>query len=264
MLAPVMVSRWTVLHYPEPEVPTSDRALAALNTPFGFGLAVPIDPTSVLLLTECTERNVAIFRDGRWCTQVSHQELTREDVARIRVALAGFAMNAIFGPTSESIDHDSALIGSANAEWPGLIINPRSCELVCHLYDYFRVAHAISAPLGQGQAAAEKIDLRAVLPTWKSPIAVELVFAERTRGGVSVVESETVRLSARLGIDMYAARRSTGDSQQGGFIILPFEHLLANGVCLGDMCRDNNDGRRGRTYFTDAASGARIRYDLPR
>lgn len=73
MLAPIMVSQWTVLHYPDADVVTSDRAVAPIDTPVGRGIAIPLGRSSVLLLTRSTERQVATLQGGRWCTSVAHR-----------------------------------------------------------------------------------------------------------------------------------------------------------------------------------------------
>jgi hypothetical protein len=59
MLAPIMVSEWTVLHFPNSDVVTSDRAIAALVTPVGTGIAVPLTTSSALLLTRSRRRRIA-------------------------------------------------------------------------------------------------------------------------------------------------------------------------------------------------------------
>ncbi len=186
MLAPVMASRWTVLHYPNGHIVTNERGLAPIDTPVGHGIAVPLDRSSVLLLTRCTRRRVATHRGDRWYTSVNHYDMSDTDGdgdgAKLRDALARFAINSIFGPTQESVAIDPVLLGLDNADWPALVVNPSDCDLVCHLYDFFRVASAIRVRPDEAQAAADRIDLDAVLPTWRSPIAVEFLFPERTRG----------------------------------------------------------------------------------
>lgn len=182
--------------------------------------------------------------------------------AKLRDALACFAMSAIFGPTEKSVAVDRRLLGADNTEWPALIVNPSDCDLACHLYDYFRVASAIRARANEARSAANRIDLDALLPTWRSPIAVELSFAERTCGGLTVVEGTSVDLSLELGLDLFRMRRAVGDFRQGGFGIISFEQLRAASVSLGDMCRQGDDGRAQRTYLQNFRTGSQIKVDL--
>ena len=265
MLAPVMASRWTVLHYPNGHIVTSDRGLAPIDTPVGHGIAVPLDRSSVLLLTRCARRRVATHRGDRWYTSVNHYDMidVDGDGAKLRDALARFAINSIFGPTEGSVAIDPVLLGLDNADWPALVVNPSDCDLVCHLYDFFRVASAIRVRPDEAQAAADRIDLDAVLPTWRSPIAVEFLFPERTRGGVTVTGA-SLSLSLGLGLDLFRKRRSFGDFRQGAFGIFPFEQLRTDAVPLGDRCRQGDDGRAQRTNLRNPTTGSVTNVDLPR
>jgi hypothetical protein len=262
MLAPVMVSRWTVLHYRHGDVVTSDRAVAPIDTPVGSGIAVPLDRSSVLLLTRCTERRVATYRDGGWCTPVAHYDMSASDGGPLRNALARFAMSSIVGPSEEAVAIDLMLLGSENAEWPARIVNPMDCDLTCHIYDFFRVASAIRVPPEEAQAAADRIDLEAVLPNWRSPIAVETLFSERTRGGVSVVDGPSVKLNFQLGLDLWSRRRAVGDFRQGAFGIFPFDHVLNLPVPLGQLCHQSGNGRAQRTYLQNLKTGNVTKFDL--
>jgi hypothetical protein len=259
MLAPTMVSEWTVLHYPA-DVVTSDRGLAALKTPVGTGLAVPLDRRAVLLLTRQVRRTVLSWRGSRWRTVVRHHAVGSDEVAVLRDALAQFALNAIVGPTAPSVAVDRALLGAANKEWPGVIVNPYECDLVCHLYDYFRIASAMGAARPDAQSAADTIDF-ATLPSWRTPIAVEMGFPERTRGGVAVHE-DSIELNLVLGLELRAKRRAVGDFRQGAFAIAPVDRVRRGPVPLGEMCRDSADGRAGRTHFLNSETGTRIAVDL--
>jgi hypothetical protein len=263
MLAPVMVSQWTVLHYPCGHVVTSDRAVAPIDTPVGPGIAVPLDTSCALLLTRCTERRVATHQADHWYTTVSHHDMSTGDGSKLRDGLARFAMNSIFGSTLESVAIDTRLIGLANTEWPALIVNPSECDLACHLYDYFRLASAIRVRPDEAQAAADRIDLDAVLPGWRSPIAVQLNFPERTRGDVALVDGNSLRLSLELGLELCRKRRAVGDFRRGGFTIVPLENVRTAVVPLGEMCRQGPDGRAHRSYLRNPKTGSLTKIDLP-
>ncbi len=293
MLAPVMVSQWTILHYPAGSVMTNDRALAIIDTPFGSGTAVPLDTASVLLLTRCTARQVATHQAGGWYTSVKHHNMNANDAHGLRDALARYAMNAIVGPTEEAVAGGLGILGTdtvprggetprarsdegRHSSWavddgvggwwkttaPGLIVNPNDCDLACHLYDFFRVASAIRVGREEAQAAADRIDLDALLPAWRSPIAVQFNFTERTRGGVTVLGGTSLNLSLELGLNLCERRRAVGDYRRGGFSIMPFDHLRAQTVSLGDMCRQGADGRAHRTYLQNLKTGKVTKVDL--
>lgn len=229
ILAPVMVSEWTVLHFPTTDVITSDRAIATLETPVGTGIAVPLTRSSALLLTRCQRRRIATRINDGWFATIKHQTLGRQHVRSLGDSLSMCAMNAIFGPTPESVALYRPLLGVTTNDWPALILNPTDCDLLCHLYDYFRVASAISAELDDAQASANRVDLGSL--AWTSPMAVELLYKERTRGGV-VVTSRFIELDMALGVELRRRRRSHGDFTQGAFVMFPMSHLRGLGTSL--------------------------------
>ncbi len=134
------------------------------------------------------------------------------------------------------------------------------CDLNCHLYDYFRVQSAVSTDIGDGQAAADRIDLDTA-KTWRAPVAVQLNYVERTRGGVTVEEGATVRLSLKLGVRLCGRRRGVGDFRRGGFSVFPVAHLQEHGIQLGLMCR-GTDGRVPATELRDRRVGLPRRVNL--
>lgn len=262
-LAPVMVADWTVLQFPEPVLPTSDRALAPARTSAGHGYVVPISPTSALLLTRSTGRQLAFFKKNRWFVRVAHAQASPADQRAVINGLASFALSGIYGPTRESVaDLASASIGSANRVWPTLIVNERECDLVCHVYDYFRVASALAVVPSQAQAAANRIDFAAFARDWELPIAFVGVCAERTRGHV-VVDNETICASLDLGLGMKRLRQLTGDPMRGSYAIFPVRYFSDAGIHLGDDCVKNRDGRADRTFIRDGRLSTVRRVALP-
>jgi hypothetical protein len=261
MLSPVMVSRWTVLHFPKGDLLTNDRGLAPLVTPVGPGIAVPLDTSRALLLTRETERPVARYASGCWRTTIDHRNLEPAAGTQLRVALAQFALHLVCGPVREHVAAAKSVLGSKNRRWPALIVNPTDCDLACHLYDYFRVLSATRVPPDEAQAAADRIDLDALPLDWRLPIAVQVLFVERTRGGVTA-KGSSLRLNVRLGMDLRHQRRTVQDFRQGAFQIVPIEDLRKGGVSLGNMCQRGDDGRGHRTYFKDPRSGTVVAMDL--
>jgi len=76
-----------VLHYPGGDVVTSDRAVAAIQTPTGPGLAVPLDPSHALLLSHNIERAVTRYDGATWQAVADHVDLGAEDRPHLRSAL---------------------------------------------------------------------------------------------------------------------------------------------------------------------------------
>lgn len=262
MLAFIMASNWIVLHYPDQVVVTSDRALAPIETPHGTGYAVPIDSSATLLLTRCTERRIAVFRDGTWWAQVSHRDLEAADGVQLRQALAAFSMNAIFGPSEDSVAVDRRLLAVEASTRPDLIVHPFECDAACHLYDYFRAASGIRVSPDEAQAAADRADLDAVLPTWRTPIAVQLNHVERTAGGVHFRPPDSLILSLALGLDLHRVRGENSDLIRGGFLVAPFEHMRNQEVSLGNMCRQAGRRASERTYLHNLETGNVRTFDL--
>jgi|GEM_PF-5490634 len=259
MLAPVMAARWTVLHYPDGSVVTSDRAAGAIRTPVGPGLAIPLDTAHALLLTYEAER-VVVRYDDVWRPVIDHLAMESDDAVELRAAVVRFALNVVVGPTRQSVTIDPATIGTDNAAWPGVLVNPQHCDLHCHLYDYFRVQSAVRAGVGDGQKAAERIDLDAA-ETWLAPLAVMLDLEERTVGGVTVNEGESIRLSMKLGLRMYEVRTAAGDWRGGAFSLIWPAELQERDIALGLMCRDDSGDIRA-TEIRDGAAGRRSQVDI--
>ena len=156
----------------------------------------------------------------------------------------------------------STSIGGCNKLWPNLLVNEQDCDLICHVYDYFRVASAVAVPPGESQAAADRIDLAASTKDWTFPIAVVAGHNERTRGCV-VVDGDVVTASLDLGIDIKCLRRLTGARLRGSFAIFPVQHLVDLGRNLGADCVERDDGRVNRTCMLDEAMKTVRRVDLP-
>lgn len=247
-LAPVMAAEWTVLHFPNPDLPTSDRALAPVTISIGNGYVVPLTNNSALLLAYRTAGQVAFWKKGRWYVRIPHAYATAADRRAVVDALAAFALSAVYGPTQESVAHIARKdIGAHNRVWPGHIVNDKVCDLICHVYDYFRVSAALQVAPDRAQAAADRADIAALTKRWRLPVALVLTHSERTRGCV-YAENDMLGLDMRLGVEIKRLRRQLGDSVRGSFIVLPFEALSYAGRHIGDECVEDADGRANRTY----------------
>jgi hypothetical protein len=218
-----------------------------------------LDPSAALLLTFEVNRTIARRKDQKWHAEVDHVDMPPSGVEHVRNALAEFALQAIVGPSASSVAIDRQLLGSRNAEWPALIVNPANCDVMCHIYDYFRVACALSVEPRRAQHAADTIDLSLLSEHWRTPIAVELVFPERTAGGVRVLEQESITLDLRLGINLMRLRKAIGDWRLGGFSVAPFSHF---GQGEHHLPQTRLDGTKGSTLLTDQKSGRTVSVSL--
>jgi hypothetical protein len=154
-------------------------------------------------------------------------------------SLGNYALNAIFGPTNEAVASHQQSLSMSRSDWPSLTLNPSNCDVLCHLYDCFRVASAISADLSDAQAAADRVDLKEL--AWTSPVAVELLHKERTRGGV-VATNKFIELDMTLRVELRRRRRIQGDFTQGAFVMMPMSHLRSLGSSLEERGILDNHG----------------------
>lgn len=261
-LAPVMVANWTVLHFPSPDLPTSDRALAPVSTSVGTGYVVPITTTSALLLQHRTAGQVAFWKKGRWYVRIAHAHVDEADRNAVVDALSGFALSAVYGPTRDSVAQIlQASIGARNRVWPGQIVNEKVCDLICHVYDYFRVLAALQVDPPHTQAAADRADNEVFANKWKLPVAVVLTHRERTRGCV-YIDHNALGVDMRLGLEMKRLRRQLGDFVRGTFTVVPLDALSRDHRHLSEACVEDANGRAGRTYINQNMT-TRRRIDLP-
>lgn len=262
-LAPVMAANWIVLHFPEASLPTSDRALGPARVGALTGYLVPVDPSSALLLTRGISRQIASYKKGRWYVRVPHRNVTDTDLKTVRESLAKFALSSIYGPSRESVGAvPTKHIGTANRVWPSLLVSEKDCDLICHVYDYFRVASAIARPPADAQGAADRIDLTSVSSNWTLPIAHVGLRPERTRGGV-IVDGDAITQDLRLGIAIKRLRMEHGEAIRGAYAVFPIQHFLSSGHRIGDDCISDADGRADRTYVRDERMSTVRRIDLP-
>ena len=228
VLAPIMASRWTVHHFPpDTDLVTSDTGSAAA-TVFGHGYVVPIDRFTALVLTWKRRKQVLSWTGTHWVTPIEHVTGPEAAAAELRQAMGAFAEHAVYGPTKESVEDASVQLGSAPRIGPSLLGGAAGgIDLGCHQYDYFRILSALHSVPADTQAAVDDINWSAVQATWTGPVAVEVLFPDRTTGGVSV-EGESVILDLAHGIRTRKARRAAGDFRTGAMFHadLPFNDRL--------------------------------------
>jgi hypothetical protein len=184
MLAPIMAAEWRVLHYPAPCLTTTDRAFTSLNAPVGNGIAIPIDPRTALLLVLGSSR-VIERENGRWTVRLSHHEMDASDACSLNSALAKTAIALVIGARAEDLPESPCIIGTRRSAFASLIHNRSTFDSECHIYDWMRIASALDAGPDDVERAMQEIDLSVISKWYRNPLVVELLFKERTAGGVS-------------------------------------------------------------------------------
>jgi hypothetical protein len=224
LLAPVMAARWTVLHFSESvDLVTSDTGWTAASTPIGDSYVVPLDRHTALALTPAIRRRILRRTDTTWVAEVDHVRVDDNEAAGLRHALGAFAWHAVYGPTPDSVDEAAQDLGQAPQIGPGLFGAQGGIDLECHLYDYFRVVSAVASPVEEAQAAADNINWTTVSSLWRAPVVVEVLFPERTVGGVQVDSGITVDMT--LGLELRGVRRAHGDVWTGAKSLIELSRL---------------------------------------
>ena len=225
LLAPVMAARWAVVHFRgADELITSDRAYALTTTPAGEhpSYAIPIDRQAVLVVTPQPCGRPLRWEEDRWVFEIEQFRVSSDEVQALNVAIAAHARQEIYGPSQHGLDDLAAHIGTASRLTAGLFA---SIDPASHLYDYFRVLTAINY---DPRAAAERLNTvewnRIDVRDWTAPIVVELLFPNRTAGGVSI-EGNQLQIDLAYGIEFRRKRRATGDFRMGALQLIELEHL---------------------------------------
>jgi hypothetical protein len=224
LLAPIMASQWTVIHFPSSvELITNDLGLAPTrNLQHDFGYAVPIDPRTALVVSECAERRILRWSRDRWVADINHVTMTAAQASGLVESIEGFALNAVFGPSRQSVARRSR-VGGPGRPRGGLLRPAVLTDLTCHQYDYFRVLSATSVPPLKAGCAAEVVDWDAIEDSdWTGRIVVEALFPLRTIGGVTV-DGFDISLSLEHGMMVQRDRHAAGDFRKGGYVIMPFD-----------------------------------------
>jgi Tfp pilus assembly protein PilF len=227
LLAPVMAARWAVVHFSKHvDLITSDRGYALTATPTGElpSYVVPADGHAALVVTPQRSGQALRWVRGRWVAELEHFTPSDTEVRALNAAVAAYARRAIYGPSKEAVDGVSWQIGTAPRLTAGLfpILDPAS-----HLYDYFRVLTAIAHPPGQAVDRTKTVEWATVEKrAWTAPIVVEVLFPNRTAGGVSL-HGERLSVDLAYGIDFRRKRRASGDFRMGALALIELERLRA-------------------------------------
>jgi hypothetical protein len=117
-------------------------------------------------------------------------------------------------------------VGVGPPDVPLPIGGAEAIDAGCHMYDYFRVLSAMTAPDAPQQGAADVIAWDRV-NGWPAPVIAEFLFPERTRGGVTVSNGR-IEIDLAFGAIMRHFRRESGDFRQGAYGLLPLKTTSVN------------------------------------
>lgn len=220
LLAPTMVSHWTVVHFPQQcEIATSDTAVTFASTQDGEGYVVPIDRHTAVVISMCRQRPILTWADGQWIANIDHRVLDVGDAVELNKAIGSHATAAVFGATSDVVHLAATELGTAVVVKPVLLGDLASVDLGCHMYDYFRALSAITVGPDCAQAAADTVDWSTIdEDRWTGPIAVEVLFPDRTAGGVRV-EGDSLVVDLTYGRLVRERRRAAGDFREGAMAL---------------------------------------------
>ena len=228
LLAPLMSLRWTILHLPpQSELVTSDVGLGLAktpNTPPEYdgedGFVVPIDPTTLLAVTRKRQPGPVIrWSDEGWVALVEHR-FVGDESGSINVVMAAGARNAVYGRTRRAVAPLATALADGGPRGAAIFPEVTEVDLECHMYDYFRVASAIAAEPEAAQSAADCVDWSAVDErTWTGPVAVQMMFPERTGGGVRF-DGGDLYVDGAYGAEVRRLRREAGDFRKGAYALI--------------------------------------------
>jgi uncharacterized protein DUF4238 len=224
LLAPVMTSQWSVLHFTsEVNLVTNDTGYAVASTTLGDSYVVPLDRHTALAVTWSSRKRVLSWVDEHWVAPVEHYIVADYEASDLLRAIGAFARHAVYGPTRDLVEQAAQHLGVASAIGPGLFGSPDGMDLGCHIYDYFRVLSTLQYAPTNSDTAIANIDWPAVEHSWTAPVVVEILFPERTSGGVRE-NGGHVTIDLAYGIAMRKERRAARDFRMGAMAImeLPF------------------------------------------
>ena len=211
-------------------------------------------------MTRRDKRAIARWVDDRWVTGIRHVQVDVATAELFRRAVAQSAGTAVYGSREELVAEFKGNVATI-AEYPAGIVTDLSCDLQCHTYDYFRACSAISGAPEEAQELAEKISWSTFPNNWNIPIALQLLFPERTRGGL-VIRNHEITLDLNYGISVMRIRKELGDFRRGAMTAVPIQHAVQHLPSLGEHWKTSRSGVTGHTYMLHVPSGREVQIDL--
>ena len=192
LLAPVMSAQWTVVHGSgSPILITNDVAHCLMTKQGGsagdVSYAIPISPSSVLVLERRTVRRILDWDGDAWYAPVDHRQTTDEDLRGCRRAIQEGAVREVYGPTREAVAFPAQDFQPKMPPLgPGFLLPfPRGRGLLPYIDDYFRVLTLLDSSPADYYAMDEKIDWTVVSRSWGSLVQV-ILDLPRFPGGLAI------------------------------------------------------------------------------
>lgn len=236
LLAPILAARWAVVHFPgDADLITSDRGYALTTTPAGGSpsYTIPISRHAALVVTP-RDRGTPIRWSGEsWVVAIEHFDADLGDAETLNEAIGAFARQAVFGSSRAAVEKAGADLGKADRLTAALfvVLDPAS-----HLYDYFRVLITTAEPPGPDESLTEEVDWKKISgEDWRAPVVVELLFPDRTRGGVSVRDGQ-ISVDLTYGMEQRRDRKQIGDFRMGALSQVDLD-ALRRAKPLGERTR---------------------------
>jgi hypothetical protein len=258
LLAPVLSAVWTVMHFGDvAELITNDRGLASMNFNGQPTLLVPLDRRTALILVARDFQVIRRSKTGEWISPIRHIDGSKDDLAQAREAVARSALHEVYGASENAVEGlEHALIERKHPR-PRDVLLPYDVDLRAHFYDYFRIRSAVNSDMGSEQAAADAASWTSLQLDPETPIAVELLFPERTRGGVYAGKDKIV-LKLELGKVLKEIRVLYGDVRAGFVAVSTAGHLANESAIdgLGYQWRKGQGVDMGYTSVTLATASS--------
>jgi hypothetical protein len=96
---------------------------------------------------------------------------------------------------------------------------------------------------------------------WSTPVAIELLFPERTRGGV-YVEHGTMVLDLSFGVKVFRIRHTLQDFARGAYGVFPLRNLQQRPDLLDDALKRAPSSETGKTVMRLHGTGPEMWVDL--
>ena len=192
------------------------------------GYIIPLDRRTALAVHRRARPRPALrWHDGQWLAAIDHRSLGDEAHGMNR-ALANSTRSAVFGRTKELVESVAEFVGVSAPYGPSIFPEVVDVDLECHIYDYFRVASAITVEPPAAQAAADCVNWSAIADrAWTGPVVVQMLFPERTGGGV-IVRDDELYVDLGFGAAVRERRRAAGDFRKGAMGLMDLSQVRAN------------------------------------
>ena len=214
LFAPILAARWAVVHFlGDADLVISDRGYVLTTSPDGGSpsYAIPIGRHAALIVTP-RDGTLIRWSGESWVVNIEHFDADPGDAEALNQAIGAFGRQAVFRSSQAAVDKAGADLGEADRLTAALFV---ALDPASHLYDYFRVLIATAEPPGPDSSLTEQVEWKTISgEDRRAPVVVELLFPDRTRGGVSVRDGQ-ISVDLTYGLEQRRARKQIGDFRMG-------------------------------------------------